>query len=72
MNRPVEEESIPALGKWEGPAMNDLWSVQMQLQAGGTNFASVGINYTVTFIIQNYGKCNDSAPLLSYILLVLF
>jgi hypothetical protein len=36
--------------------MKDPWSVQMQLEAGGTNFASVGINYTVTFIIESYGK----------------
>ena len=56
-------ERHPELSKWEGPALQDVWSVQMQLEAGGTNFASVGINYTVTFIIESYGK---RCPVLTY------
>ena len=56
-------ERHPELSKWEGPALQDVWSVQMQLEAGGTNFASVGINYTVTFIIESYGK---HCPVLTY------
>ena len=39
----------------------DLTSVDVQLEDTGTNFASVGLNYTITFIIQSYGeyKCDD-------------
>jgi hypothetical protein len=34
----------------------DLTSVDVQLEDTGTNFASVGLNYTITFIIQSYGE----------------
>ena len=39
----------------------DLTSVDVQLEDTGTNFASVGLNYTITFIIQSYGEwyCDD-------------
>lgn len=39
----------------------DLTEVDVQLEDTGTNFASVGLNYTITFIIQSYGEwhCDD-------------
>lgn len=39
----------------------DLQSVDVELEDTGTNFASVGLNYTITFIIQSYGTCHTTA-----------
>ena len=34
----------------------DMSGSQFDMTSGGTNFASVGVNYTVSFIIQLYGE----------------
>ena len=39
----------------------DLQSVDVELEDTGTNFASVGLNYTITFLIQSYGACHTTA-----------
>lgn len=39
----------------------DLQSVDVELEDTGTNFASVGLNYTITFLIQSYGTCHTTA-----------
>ena len=34
----------------------DVQNIPLGIESAGTNFASVGVNYTITFLIQKYGK----------------
>lgn len=55
------------VGVWD--RYQDLQSVDVELEDTGTNFASVGLNYTVTFIIQSYGACHTTALYYYYYLM---